>query len=201
MKEASQAHRKRKKAKHHLAAGGVALAALAMTITGVMTSGALFTDSKTVTNNVFSTGTVALTAAKPVNLSASGLAPGDVTFGYINVTNTGSLAMRYSIQNSLVTNTNGVASHLNIQMKKTTQANCTVAGFAAGTALINSTLGASALLGNPAAGAHAGDQTLAAGATDGLCFRIELLTSAPNTVQNSSANSTLTFSAEQTANN
>ena len=63
-------------------------------------------------------------------------------------------------------------------------------------------LGASgAGFGNPAAGAQAGDRTLAAAANETLCFRVTLPSGTGNAYQSATTTTTFTFDAEQTANN
>lgn len=57
------------------------------------------------------------------------------------------------------------------------------------------------LVGDPAQGAQTGDRTLAPGATDTLCFRVQLPLSTPNSYANASTTAHFTITAEQTANN
>lgn len=72
-----------------------------------------------------------------------------------------------------------------------------------GTTLLPSlVLGASeARLGDPRTGADAGDRTLAGGASETLCYRISLPLSAGNEYQGATANTTLSFQAEEAASN
>lgn len=55
--------------------------------------------------------------------------------------------------------------------------------------------------GSVATGANPGDRSLAAGASEVLCFRVSLPITTPNTLQGATSDATFTFSAEQTANN
>jgi len=57
------------------------------------------------------------------------------------------------------------------------------------------------VLGDPAAGAQAGDRTLAAGSNEVLCFQVSLPTSTNNTFQNVTTTASLLFNSEQTTNN
>ena len=69
-----------------------------------------------------------------------------------------------------------------------------------GTTLYSGSLGAVAI-GDPATGAQAGDRTLAAQGSETLCIQVHLPLAAGNAYQAASTVTTLTFSAEQTANN
>ena len=57
------------------------------------------------------------------------------------------------------------------------------------------------LIGSTAPGNDAGDRTLAAAATEDLCFSVVLPDSASNTLQSLSTVTTFTFESEQTLNN
>ncbi len=74
----------------------VGLAAIGVTS---LTTGALFTDTDTVSNSDFTTGTVTSAPAMSTThtLGAGNMAPGDVEFGTVPVANAGSLELRYSI--------------------------------------------------------------------------------------------------------
>src|SRR5213594_3766843 len=62
---------------------------------------AFFTDTATVGSNAFTAGTIDI-ATSPTSalLTASNLAPGDITNGTITVSNSGTLALRYAITGS-----------------------------------------------------------------------------------------------------
>jgi hypothetical protein len=60
---------------------------------------------------------------------------------------------------------------------------------------------ASAALGNPGVGQQTGDRQLAAAASEQLCFRAAMPTSATNAYQQAATTATFTFAAEQTAHN
>jgi hypothetical protein len=69
-----------------------------------------------------------------------------------------------------------------------------------GTSIYTGSLSAAAF-GSNAQGAQAGDRTLAAGASETLCFRASLPLSSGNGYQNATTTTPFTFDSEQTANN
>ncbi len=175
-----------------------------------LTTGALFTDQKTLSSSDFTTGTVVIdpTLPAPFTFGLGGMAPGDTTYGKIAVANTGTLAQRYSIsltaanpaaQTAILTN------ELDLDLYAIPSAgSCDAAGAAAGTAIgtmtgLPTTL--TPLVGDKAPGDDAGDRTLIAGASEALCAAVHLPVTTDNTFQNTSASFVLTFDAEQTANN
>ena len=163
---------------------------------------ALFTASATVTNNTFTTGTLNLTASPTTAaLTFSNMAPGDAVTAPINTTNTGTLQLRYAMTSA---STNADSKNLAQQMTlliKTGVTTCSAGGFGVdGTTIYSGTL-ASAAFGDPTQGTHAGDRTLNAAASETLCFQAGLPLSTSNTYQGATTTTTLTFQAEQTANN
>ncbi|MGV8847106.1 TasA family protein [Tessaracoccus sp.] len=182
---------------------------LAIAVTGMTTvlTGAFFTDSKTIGNNVFTTGTVILgVAPASAALTLPAMAPGDVVTAPITVSNTGSLAERYSVVSTTdATDANFLASALKMTIK-TGVASCTTGGFAADGAavytagVLGSTTGTK-VLGDVTQGNQAGDRTLAALTSEVLCAQVTLPTTTGNTYQAKTTTATLAFSAEQTTNN
>src|SRR5581483_9810872 len=86
--------------------GAAALLLAGAGATAGAATAALYTDSAASSGNAFAAGTVALrlsdaneTSLAAISSSAVGsnLAPGDATTGYIDVANTGSLALRYAV--------------------------------------------------------------------------------------------------------
>ncbi len=167
---------------------------------------AVFTDSADVTANTFTTGTVDISTVPTTALVAySNMAPGDVITDDIVVTNAGSLSMRYAISSSA---TNADAKGLKDQLVLTIKTiDVTGPGVPCddfdGTQLYTGDVDSSAgkLVGDSAQGSHAGDRTLAAAATETLCFRVSLPVATGNAFQNATTTATFTFSAEQTVNN
>ena len=162
---------------------------------------ALFTSSATNAGNTFTTGTIVI-GLSPASalITFSGMLPGDSTTGALTVTSSGTSQLRYAMTTSA---TNADAKALRDQMtlviktKDTATAGCT--NFD-GTQLYTGTL-AAALIGDPTAGAQAGDRTLAGAASEVLCFRAALPSATGNAFQGATTTATFTFSAEQTANN
>lgn len=105
---------------------------------------ALFTDTETVTANVFSAGTLDLTAAPATALiSYADMAPGDMVTAPLTVTNSGSLDLRYSMAGAQTAGDPGLGAALSVDVKAGVAA-CTNAGFGlSGSALASGTLAAS----------------------------------------------------------
>ncbi|MFN3255496.1 MAG: TasA family protein [Ilumatobacter sp.] len=163
---------------------------------------ALFTDSADVTNNTFTTGSVDINASPAsAALAVPAMAPGDQDTAPITVSNSGSLELRYAVRS---TTTEDVLAGELVLTIKSGVATCDDANWAAtGTTLYSGPLGTVAgsnLVGSPATGADAGDRVLAAGANEVLCANVTLpLSSTAGAGLTTTA--TLSFLAEQTANN
>jgi len=163
--------------------------------TGATMSMALFTSTPTPLGASFTTGTIILTTSPITTFSAVGMMPGDSASQVITVTNAGTGALRYALA-STFTDTKGLAGQLDIVVTPTTTS-CTVGmGVAIYTGKLNALK-----FGDPTTGQQAGDRLLAAAAPDLLCFSASLALSTPDAFQAASVTATLTFSAEQTANN
>ena len=168
---------------------------------------ALFTDSETNPSNSFSTGTVDL-AINPATamFTVSNMAPGDVQYSGIQMTNSGSLELRYAM-----TTTADGSSILDEQLDLTIDV---VTGAGADTiwytlddivseANIYGPDGvlSSAAIGDPTQGADLGDRTLAASGSERLRFKATLPLSTSNVYQGTTCTVSFVFDAEQTANN
>lgn len=181
-----------------------ALSALAFV--GIGVSSALFTDSEALPGNDLTTGTVRLSATPgTAAFSAGNMAPGDEEFGNVRVENVGSLQSRYSVEASADDpDTKALRTQLRVSVfENVTQAECGL-GDVSGGNLIGGPSDLSTavnLVGNPTPGDQAGDRTLAAAASENLCFRVALPLSTGNAYQNATSTVTLTFNAEQTAHN
>jgi predicted ribosomally synthesized peptide with SipW-like signal peptide len=192
---------------------GVGMTSMAvLTISaGTMMSLALFTDEET-DNSTFTTGTIVLDATKiaALDLTTSALMPGDSVRSSVAVENDGTAELRYSISQS---STNPDTKDLRISLTLAVRTADTGAGAfgtdgdycddANGTSLrASAAMGASgSVVGDSTQGAQSGDRTLAASASEVLCFYVTLDLSAPNSMQGAATVTTFTFSAEQTANN
>ena len=165
---------------------------------------AIFTDTQSVPNNTFSTGTVDI-ATNPTTalVTFSGMAPGDQVTNPITVSNAGTLQLRYAVTST--TTENVLAGQLDLTIK-TGVTTCTNAGFDTdgtviyGPADLGSVAGTN-VIGNPAQGNQAGDRTLNASANEVLCFNVELPSSTGNTYQGLTTTATFNFQAEQTSSN
>ena len=177
----------------------LALAGAVFTVSSL----ALFTDSESVTGNAFTTGSVDLTATPATAVvTAAGMAPGDQVTAPLDVANTGTLELRYSMAST--TTEDVLASELVLTVKQGVTT-CDDANWAAdGTVLhagVVGSTGGTLVIGDPTQGAQAGDRVLAAGANEVLCFNVTLPLSASNASEGQSTTATFTFDAEQTANN
>lgn len=159
---------------------------------------AVFTDSETVTGNAFTTKTIDLGLSLTDSLlNLTTLLPGDKVTAPLTITNSGDGDLRYAMSSSstLATLTDGMTG--TVRSGVTT---CSTAGFlATGSQVVTGTL-SSLGFGSANQGADSGDRTLAAGASEVLCFQAELPLGALNALQGLSATVTFTFAAEQTSN-
>ncbi len=172
----------------------------------VLGTTALFTDTQSVGSNSFTTGTIDISTS-PVSalVTYSGMTPGDTTTQSIVVSNAGTLQLRYAI-GSTATNADskGLKDQLTLTIKTI---DVTTPGTPCddfdGTQLYTGDLDSTAgkLVGDSATGADLGDRTLAASATETLCFRVTLPSGTGNAFQGATTTATFTFDAEQTANN
>ena len=167
---------------------------------------ALFTDVETV-DATFTVGTVDLDGAEidALSLTTAAMMPGDSTTDDVVVSNIGTAQLRYAVTTAS-TNSDGLALRdvltLTIKTVDVTTPGVPCDDFDGTTLLAATALGASnAALGDPTAGAQAGDRTLNASASETLCFRVALPSGTTSAYQGATATTTFTFSAEQTANN
>ena len=168
---------------------------------------ALFTDSQSVSGNLFSTGTVDIsTSPASLLVTYSNMAPGDEVVGGVTVSNAGTLDLRYAVTSTTTENT--LAAQLDLTVwdeAAEADAGTACAATAPGTVLyspadLGSTAGVN-IVGNPTQGAQAGDRPLAASGSEVLCFKVALPLSTGNAYQALSTTATFAFQAEQTRNN
>ncbi len=173
-------------------------------------SQAIWTDSDAVGTNSFSTGSVSLTTSptSAVWTAVTDAAPADKATGSLTVTNAGTMSLRYAVTGSNTDAT--LAAGVNVRIALKAGAGCdfpyhnddgTTTTLTDDVQLFAGLLNVAALIGSNAQGADPGDRTLAASATEDLCFAVVLPTSASNTLQSLSNTTTFTFDSEQTANN
>lgn len=183
-------------------------AVILLAFTGMMSAGtlAMFTDTDAVAANTFTAGKISLsTNPTTAAVSFANMMPGDTVTNPVVVTNdAGSAALRYAVS-SVATNTDtkGLKDQLVLTVK-TGVTTCTTAGFTAtGIVAYTGDLDSAAgkIIGDSAQGAQAGDRTLAIGASETLCFQVNLPLATGNTYQSATTTATFTFDSEQTANN
>jgi spore coat-associated protein N len=157
----------------------------------------VFTASTDNDANTFTTGSVDIsTSPSTAFLTMSNMAPGDSVTAQLTVSNDGTLELRYAVTTDA---TNADALDLRDALTltiKTLGTDCTTFD---GTQLYTGTL-ANGAIGDPAQGADSGDRTLAATASEDLCFKVELSSSATGP-EGATTTATFTFDAEQTKNN
>jgi len=202
--------------RRRIIASAVVIGIAVLGVTGLTTS-ALFNDQDDAGANGFTTGSVSIDATPDsLDLTTSPLlAPGDTTYFPVTVTNNGSLAQRYAIEyssassNSTAAPAGRTAPDLAGQVELTVWASpngtCD-ASIVASTPLVhltsmNSDGSLHALLGSTDVGSQPNDRPLDSGANEQLCTSLHVPTTLDNTYTDSSVAVTMTFFAEQVANN
>ena len=181
------------------------IAVLAASITaGAM---AVFTDQQTNPDNVFTTGTVILGMDPATAMfTVSNMAPGDVKYGGLEVTNDGSLELRYAMTTT-ADDTSTLDEQLDLTIDVVTDPGVDVTWYTAddvvGEANIYGPDGvlSSAFFGDPAQGEQAGDRTLTSSASERLRFKATLPLDTDNTYQGTTCTVAFVFDAEQTVSN
>jgi hypothetical protein len=172
-------------------------AASILTIGAGSMSLALFTDTTNATW-AFTAGTIDINSAPAAFAAINPMMPGDTNTQGLTVSNGGTATLRYAMS-TVATNALGSAIQLTVKTADT-PGGTTCTAFN-GTTLVGPTNLNGAAIGSNAQGAQAGDRTLAAGASELLCFRVSLPLTAANSLQGGTSAATFTFDAEQTANN
>jgi predicted ribosomally synthesized peptide with SipW-like signal peptide len=168
---------------------------------------ALFTDQEENPDNAFTTGTVDLAIVPATAMfTVLNMAPGDVTYKGIELTNSGSLELRYAM-----TTTADGNSTLDGQLTLTIDVvdddgvdnTWYTADDVVGEANIYGPDGAlsSAFIGNPAPGNQTGHRILIADGNERLRFKVTLPLDTGDTFQNTTCTVDFVFDAEQTVNN
>lgn len=186
-------------------AAAIIVPALLAALTGTSAL-AMFTDTGSVSNNAFVRGTGDVSTTPNTSLVTFSNMPGDSVVDDITVTNNGSLEVRYAVTSTTTENT--LAAQLDLTIwdeaeegdAETTCNTTPPVTVLYGPAELGSTTGV-IIIGNPAPGFQAGDRTLAAGASDVLCFLVSLPLSAGDSFQGLTTTPTFEFAAEQTTNN
>jgi predicted ribosomally synthesized peptide with SipW-like signal peptide len=155
---------------------------------------AIFTDSDAATGS-FTTGTIDIAVNPTALFSVGAMMPDDTVDASLTVANGGTASLRYAM--TTADDGDPLADQLEVEIK-TEGSGC---GAFDGTTLYGSAAMSAAAFGNPAQGSQGGDRTLAAGASEVLCFRAWLPDTTGNAFQGATTDVTFTFDAEQTANN
>lgn len=153
---------------------------------------AAFTDNVDVTSS-FSTGSVVIRANDQTgtvaftSLTTSGMTPGTVRYAPLRISNGGSADFAYAMA-SATSGSAPLAAALTIGIKVVPSATCTQTEYdASSTAVYAEAAG----LGNAAIASR----PLASGATEFLCFKVQLPSNASNTLQGLTTNATYSFTA------
>lgn len=158
-----------------------------------MSSLAVFTDTDDVDGS-FATGTIDIEASPSVAFTVGAMVPGDSDTQALTIDNDGSAALRYSMT-AVASDPLGDALTVEVRALGTGCATFDGAVVLAATALDG------AAVGDPSQGDDPGDRDLAAMTSEVLCVRIALPLTAGDALQGATSAATLTFDAEQTANN
>lgn len=199
-------------------ATGSILVLAAVGVTSLTTS-ALFTDQDTLTGTI-STGSIVLEAGGVTfTMPVGGLAPGGSVAAPMQVTNAGSLELRYAVSVSSAvappadagapTGDGDLRTQLRVRVYD--DATCTLDSTAAATPIGDTNpAGGPAfglpgtlvpIVGDPGTGADTGDRSLGATDAETLCVRADMALTADDTFQNTAAELTFQLDSEQTVNN
>ena len=175
--------------KRVLAFGTVALAAVSLT-TG-LSSLAIFTDTQTNTGSAFVTGTIdiAVTPSATAFFDVPNMMPGDDVTRFVTVENNGTSQLRWSVESTSTTGTGGLMNQIDFQIGEMNSTAC--ASWDGSSPDSSGTLASIEWL----------DQVLDSADSVGVCFRAALPLSTGDAFQDTDADTSFTFSAEQTANN
>lgn len=172
-------------------------------VTGLTTS-ALFTNTDSAGQSGFVSGTIDITpAATDFTVEAGNAAPGDTFYAPVNVSNSGTLQLRYATELKASDESDAVIlPYLTFTVfAEVTPENC-AAGVVPSSSIGSAVLGHNThWIGSSQPGEQSGDRQLDATRAESLCIALKLSEEAGNDVQNTKAGLTLTFHAEQTANN
>jgi hypothetical protein len=168
---------------------------------------AVFTDQATVGTNTFTTGTVVISTSPTTALVAfSDMAPGDSvqpSAGIVVSNDSTTLELRYAITSTTTEDVLAAALDLTIKTIDVTVPATPCDDFDGTTIYTTADLGSAAgidVVGDPTQGADSGDRTLAASASETLCFLVALPLSATGP-EGVTTTATFDFQAEQTQSN
>ncbi len=203
-------------------AATVTICGLAFVGIGQLSTGAWFTDTGT-SNMEFATGDVQVSLNSDPAFVASGantrtlvlnnitkMAPGDTEYQPVQVSNAGSLKLRYAVTGITVDTTPGpnggglLSNALDYKIYAVNNAGACATGVSSQPLLASTQIGTTEteLVGKKATGVDSGDRELTAGTNEWLCVVASL--DGPgtgNSYAKAKSDVTLTFYAEQTKNN
>jgi hypothetical protein len=151
-----------------------------------------FTDNVGATSS-FSSGSVTIRANDQsgtvafTSLSMSGMTPGAVSYASLKIGNGGSADFTYAMAGA-TSGSSALAAALTIGVKLVPSASCTATDYAASSTTVYTE---AAGLGN----ATIASRPLASGASEFLCFKVLLPSSAGNALQGLTTNATFSFTA------
>ena len=193
--------------------GGALVVGVLATSVAVATQ-ALFTDTASVGTNAFTTGTLDITTStSSALLTATNWVPGDEKNGTLTVANAGTLALRYSVQDtSNDLDEQGLRDVLVLRIAQQQGGSCDYPYF--NTNGTSTTIGdtqlylstgfhdlATDIIGNSASGQQTGDRTLGPSTNEVLCFAVAMPLGTTNAQAASTTTVVFTFKSEQTVNN
>ncbi|MEM1333739.1 MAG: hypothetical protein AAGG08_09800 [Actinomycetota bacterium] len=160
-----------------------------------------FADDETIGDNLITAARVDIgIGTRTVPLVGANLAPGDVRRGSIELTNDGTVGLRYALRGEEVGASNReLASWMTWRAQWAgPSAACPSTLGAEATVIDGAVLGAGGpLLGDAATGPDPGDRVLRPGERDLLCLEVSLDLAAPNSVQSGSIVQPIVAEAEQ----
>jgi len=185
---------RRRKRRRGIIALLAALAALTLGAGSFSLAQFTSTDSSTWS---FTTGTINIDSSPSVITAVTGMMPGGTAADSLTITNLGNATLRYAMT-TVATNALGGQLVVTVRGVDVDTVGC---GSFDGTLIAGPTALNGASFGSPTQGAQAGDRVLAGGASELLCFQVNLPLSTGNTFQGATSLATFTFDAEQTLNN
>ena len=167
---------------------------------------AYFRSSKVATANVFTAGTLGLSAGVtsgtlnfPDYLGTNGgLVPGDTFSAKVTVQNTGDVSMRYAMDTS-ITGDATLAQTLQLTLRAMGVGDTCTNSSQTGTILYGPARVDQAAFGNKAIGQDTGDRSLTPGTSEGLCFTVVVPSNASTSLQETTLSATFSFWGEQLA--
>lgn len=155
---------------------------------------AMFSDDAT-SDASFTSGTVSISASPSTALfTVSDMAPGDVEYAALTISNDGSLELRYDLSTSATdADLKGLAGQIDAEVRKVSST-CDATSFDASVDTIAAAAKLDVL-------ATASARTLASSASEVACYKVSLPSASGNVYQDATTTATFTFDAVQTANN